>query len=118
MASGDYIHANSGTTSATVTADAQDVDNAEVITAGAKYVSGDITMAIGYVDGEAKDTATFGDAGSNGDAYDSMSASVDYAVASGVTATIGYTSVDSSDEASADTANSGSSWYIGTNVSF
>ena len=104
--------------SATAASTSVEVDGAEVMTAGAKYVSGDITMAIGYVDGEAKDTATFGDAGSNVDAYDSMSASVDYAVASGVTATIGYTSVDSSDEASADTTASGSSWYIGTNVSF
>jgi hypothetical protein len=104
--------------SATAASTSVEVDGAEVMTAGAKYVSGDITMAIGYVDGEAKDTATFGDAGSNVDAYDSMSASVDYAVAAGVTATIGYTSVDSSDEATADTTASGSSWYIGTNVSF
>jgi hypothetical protein len=95
-----------------------EVDSAEVMTVGAKYVSGDMTMSIGYVDGEAKDTATFGNQGSGVDSKESMSASVDYAVASGVTATVGYTSVDSADEGVSDSANSGSSWYIGTNVSF
>ena len=96
-----------------------EVDGAEVMTAGVKYVTGDMTIAVGYVDGEAKDTATFGDQGSTTvDAYDATSASIDYAVAAGVTATIGYTSVSSADEGAADTTASGSSWYIGTNVSF
>jgi hypothetical protein len=96
-----------------------EVDGAEVMTAGAKYVTGDLTLAVGYVDGEAKDTATFGDSGGTAvDAYDATSASIDYAVAAGVTATIGYTSVSSADEGAADTSASGSSWYIGTNVSF
>jgi hypothetical protein len=96
-----------------------EVDGAEVMTAGASYVAGDMTLAIGYVDGEAKDTATFGDqGGTTADAYDSLSASVDYAVAPGVTATVGYTSVSFADEATADVNASGSSWYIGTNVSF
>jgi hypothetical protein len=103
----------------TTAAETAEVDGAEVMKAGAKYVSGDMTLAVGYVDGEAKDTATFGDQGSTTvDAYDATSASIDYAVASGVTATIGYTSVSSADEGAADTAASGSSWYIGTNVSF
>ena len=58
-------------------ASASEVDSAEVLTAGAKYVSGDITFAVGIVDGEAKDTTTFGDQGSTTDAYESMSAGSD-----------------------------------------
>jgi hypothetical protein len=112
FASGEYIK------SATAASQTAEVDGAEVITAGAKYVSGDMTFAVGMVDGEAKDTTTFGSNGSNTDSYESVSASVDYTVASGVTATLGYTSEDSSDEGTADTANSGTSWYIGANVSF
>jgi hypothetical protein len=105
--------------SASTAADAAEVDGAEVVTVGAKYVTGDITMSVGYVDGEAKDTTDLGDqADTTVDAYNATSASVDYAVAAGVTATVGYTSVESSDEGVSDTANSGTSWYIGTNISF
>ena len=109
-ASGSFIDSNS--------ASASEVDSAEVMTAGAKYVSGDITFAVGVADGEAKDTTTFGDQGSEKDSYESASASVDYVVASGVTATFGFTEETASDENTAKTANSGSSWYIGANVSF
>jgi len=112
FSSGTEVQSNSASTQSV------EVDGAEVMTVGAKYVSGDMTMSIGYVDGEAKDTATFGTQGTNIDSKESMSASIDYAVASGVTATVGYTSVDSADEGVSDSANSGSSWYIGTNVSF
>ena len=112
FASGSMVSSHSASTQSV------EVDSAEVITVGAKYVSGDLTMSIGYADGEASDTATFGNQGSGTDSKESMSASVDYAVASGVTATVGYTSVDSADEGVSDSANSGSSWYIGANVSF
>jgi hypothetical protein len=108
----------SGSMVASDSASASEVDSAEVLTAGAKYVSGDITFAVGIVDGEAKDTTTFGDQGSTTDAYESMSASIDYVVASGVTATLGYTSEESAEESNSDTAHSGTSWYIGANVSF
>jgi len=101
------------------TADASaEVDDAEVMTAGAKYVSGDITFAVGYVDGSAKDIGTFSGTGSNTDSYESVSASVDYVVAPGVTATFGYTTEDAQDENTSLTANSGSSWYIGANITF
>ena len=46
-----------------------------------------------------------------------VSASVSYAVASGVTAILGYSNVDSQNEGSADTKD-GSAWYIGANMSF
>jgi len=112
FASGSYIKSNSN---ATQTAE---VDSAEVVTAGAKYVSGDITFAVGMHDGDAKDNTTLGSAGSLTDAHEAVSASIDYTVASGVTATLGYTTEDAKDEDLAKTANSGSSWYIGANISF
>jgi len=112
FSSGTMVKSNS------TAAQTAEVDSAEVFTAGAKYVSGDITFTVSAADGEASDNTTLGSAGTNTDSYESVSASVDYAVASGVTATLGWTSADSSDEGSADTANSGSSWYIGANVSF
>ena len=44
------------------------------------------------------------------------SASVSYAVAAGVTAMIGYTSMEASDEGAA--TDDGSAWYIGANMAF
>jgi len=110
----------SGTEVATHTETAQnsEVDGAEVITAGAKYVSGDFTFTVSYVDGEAKDITTFGSAGTNTDSYEKTAASLDYAVAAGVTATIGYSSEDRADESTATKDVSGSAWYIGALVSF
>jgi hypothetical protein len=110
----------SGTEVATHTTVGQnsEVDGAEVITAGAKYVSGDITFTVSYADGEAKDTATFGSAGTKTDTYTKTAASVAYAVASGVTATIGYSNEERSDEGTDIKSTSGSSWYIGATVSF
>ena len=58
-----------------------------------------------------------GSAGTTEDAKDVTSASVSYAVAAGVTAILGYTDVDSSDEGANDTTD-GSSWYIGANMAF
>jgi len=110
FASGSYVDANSGSSA--------EVDGAEVITAGAKYVSGDITFAVGYADGEAKDNTTFGGQGSTQDSYQQISASVDYAVISGVTATVAYAAEDSSEEGTSATGNSGTSWFIGANVTF
>ena len=103
--------------SGSATIDATEVDSASVMTAGAKYVSGDITFSIGMADGEAKD-GTIGIDGALTDTHESASASVDYAVASGVTATLGYTDVSNQDEGVSLQSHSGSSWYIGANVSF
>jgi hypothetical protein len=87
----------------------------EVMKAGVKYVSGDLTFNVGLASGEASD-ATIGSSGTTDDAIDSTSASVSYAVASGVTAILGYTSVEASDEGSA--TDDGSAWYIGANMAF
>jgi len=88
-----------------------------VMKAGIKYVTGDITLNIGAVSGEAKDSDTQGTAGVTDDAIDSVGASVSYAVASGVTAILGYTNVDIQDEGANDTSG-GSAWYVGATMSF
>jgi hypothetical protein len=110
FAAGSYVDANSGASA--------EVDGAEAISAGVKYVSGDITFAVGYVDGEAKDNTSFSGAGSNQDSYESMSASVDYVVISGITATVSYATEDAAEEGTSSTNHSGSSWYVGANVTF
>lgn len=110
FAAGSYVDANSGASA--------EVDGAEAVTAGVKYVSGDITFAVGYVDGEAKDNTSFSGAGSNQDSYESMSASVDYVVISGITATVSYATEDAAEEGTSSTNHSGSSWYVGANVTF
>jgi len=110
FADGDDI-ASTGTSTNDVQVDA------EVVKAGVKYVSGDLTFNVGFAAGTAKDSATIGTAGTTEDSNDVTSASVSYAVASGVTAILGYTDVDSSNEGSND-ATDGSAWYIGANMAF
>jgi len=108
-ANGDYIDgaANSNT----------QVD-ATISEAGAKYVSGDLTFNVGFVDSEGTDEG-LGTAGSGvKDNYQETSASVSYAVASGVTAVVGWTSQESTTEGTKADAESGSSWYLGANLSF
>ena len=62
----------------------------EVVKAGVKYVTGDLTFNVGVASGDSKDN-TIGGAGGTDDSKDVTSASVSYAVASGVTAILGYT---------------------------
>ena len=88
----------------------------EYVAAGAKYVSGDLTFNVGFASGTSKDSSTIGTAGTTEDTLDKVSASVSYAVASGVTAYLGYSDSDAEDEGSAST--DGSAWYIGANMSF
>jgi hypothetical protein len=88
-----------------------------VVKAGIKYVTGDITLALGTVSGEAKDSTTLGTAGTTDDSHDATSASVTYAVASGVSAVIGYTTVDTNNEGQS-TTDGGSAWYVGASMSF
>jgi len=88
----------------------------EVVKAGIKYVTGDLTFNVGIASGSAKD-GTIGTPGTTEDSQDVTSASISYAVASGVTALLGYTDVDSGDEGANDTTD-GSAWYIGANMSF
>ena len=90
--------------------------DAEVVKAGVKYVSGDLTFNVGIASGSAQDGA-FGSPGTSEDSKDVTSASVSYAVASGVTAILGYTTVDSANEGANDDTD-GSAWYIGANMSF
>ena len=90
----------------------------DVMVAGASYVTGDITLAIGLTSGSAQDSTTLGTAGTTDDSHDSTSASITYAVASGVSAVLGYTTVDISDENAAVQTAGGSSWYVGATMSF
>ena len=91
---------------------------ADVVKAGVKYVTGDLTFNVGIASGAATDN-TMGSTSTGGseDSKDVASASISYAVASGVTAILGYTDVDSSDEGVNDTTD-GSAWYIGANMAF
>jgi len=111
-ASGSEVATHSSTTQNS------EVDGAEVMTAGAKYVSGDITFTVSYADGDAKDIVTFGSAGTNTDSYEKTAASIAYAVASGVTATIGFSNEERADESAVTKDQGGTAWYIGATVSF
>jgi len=86
--------------------------------AGAKYVSGDITFGVGISSGDAKDESIGVAATSGEDSVDNVSASVDYAIASGVTGTLAYRSQESTDEGANAKTFSGSSWYVGATISF
>ena len=109
---GDSFTANDGTS----TAANREIDGS-VMKAGIKYVTGDITLALGVTAGEAKDSDTFGTPGTTDDSTDSTSASVTYAVASGVSAVVGYTTVDTNNDGSS-TTDGGSAWYVGATMSF
>jgi hypothetical protein len=109
---GDTFAAND----AASTASNREIDGS-VMKAGLKYVTGDITLALGVVAGEAKDSDTFGTPATTDDSIDSTSASVTYAVASGVSAVIGYTTVDTNNDGSSST-DGGSAWYVGATMSF
>jgi len=98
-----------------LTDNGSDEMTAEVVKAGVKYVTGDLTFNVGIASGEADDTTIGGSYGAD-DSQDVTSASVSYAVASGVTAILGYTTTDSSDEGL--TTDDGSAWYIGANMAF
>jgi hypothetical protein len=90
--------------------------DADVLKAGIKYVTGDITMNVGVVSGTATDNI-FAGTDTATDAHDEVNASLTYAVASGVSAILGYTTVDQNDEGGSATTG-GSSWYIGATMSF
>jgi hypothetical protein len=94
-----------------------EVNDNSVTKVGAKYVTGDITLSIGYSSGEGKDSTTLGTAGTTEDAKDTLAAGIAYAVASGVTANVGFKDIDSQNDGNSDTAG-GTSWYIGANMSF
>jgi len=85
---------------------------------GAKYVSGDITFNVGMTAADAKDESIGAAATSAEDSMDTVGASVDYVIASGVTGTVGYKNQDSKNEGVDAATHSGSSWYVGATVSF
>ena len=72
----------------------------------------------GAKDGESKSADLGTAAATSADSQEALGASVDYAVASGVTAVIGYSSEDRADEGTATKDQSGSAWYVGATVSF
>ena len=104
-----------GGTSVELTNTLQNEDG-EYVAAGAKYVSGDLTFNVGFASGTSKDHVTAGTKDTTEDSEDTVSASISYAVASGVTAYLGYSDKDAEDDGSS--AADGSAWYIGANMSF
>ena len=90
--------------------------DADVLKAGIKYVTGDITMNVGVTSGTATDNI-FGGTDTKTDSHDEVGASLTYAVASGVSAIMGYTTVDQNDEGASDDTG-GSSWYVGATMSY
>jgi len=97
----------------------EQVTGASATTAGVKYVSGDITFNLGFATGEGTDEVLGTPAtASSSDSYEQTAASIGYAVSTGVSATIGYSERSRTDENANVLAHSGSSWYIGADVSF
>ena len=90
--------------------------DADVVKAGIKYVTGDLTFNVGVASGDADDRSIGSSTDSLDDGQDVTSASVSYAVASGVTAILGYTSTESTDEGVG--SDDGTAWYIGANMAF
>ncbi|MDC0498831.1 hypothetical protein OAO21_06655 [Alphaproteobacteria bacterium] len=89
----------------------------DVLKAGISYkASDDLTLALGVTSGTGTDNI-FGGTDTLTDSHDEMNASVTYAVASGVSAVLGYTNVDQNDEGVSDDTG-GSSWYVGATMSF
>jgi len=94
-----------------------EVNDNTVTKVGAKYVAGDITLSLGVSSGTGKDSETLGTAGTAEDSVESLDAGISYAVASGVTANIGWKDVDSQQGGASETSG-GTSWYIGANMAF
>ena len=99
------------------TSDEREIVDNTVTKVGVKYVSGDVTLSVGYSSGAGKDSANLGTAGTKEDAVDTTDAGISYAVASGVTANLGWKNVDSQENGSSETSG-GTSWYIGANMAF
>jgi len=72
---------------------AVEIDSVSWSEAGAKYVSGDMTMTVSGGAGKAADGA-LGAQGGGSDETRSVSGSIAYTVADGISATFGYTDVD------------------------
>jgi len=101
----------------TATIDEVQITDNTVTKVGVKYVADKITLSAGITSAQGKDSETLGTAGTLEDAYDAVDAGISYAVATGVTANLGWKDVDSKAGGVNDTAG-GTSWYIGANLSF
>ena len=99
------------------TNDEAEIADNTVTKVGVSYVAGDLTISAGYTAAEGKDSDTMGTKGTTNDSQDITDVGVSYAVASGVTANLGWKDTDSSDEGASETSG-GTSWYIGANMSF
>ena len=84
---------------------------------GVKYVAGDVTLSAGFTSAGADDNGTITAASGDTDSKDITEFGVSYAVASGVTANLGWSDIDAQDDGSNDTTG-GSSWYVGATMSF
>jgi hypothetical protein len=111
-----YADGDDVAASGTGTAEYEISDNT-VTKVGVKYVAGDLTLSAGFTSAEGMDSDTIGTKGTTVDAKDVTDAGISYAVASGVTANLGWKNTDSTDEGSSDTTG-GTSWYIGASMSF
>ena len=90
----------------------------EAVEAGLSYVSGDLTFTAMYRDSDSIDDTAGNTPSGVKDGIERTGLSVDYAVASGVTTTVGFINQSATNEGTKEQTNSGSSWYIGTNLSF
>ena len=97
-----------------------DVADWEAVEAGISYVSGDLTFTASFGDATAKDSAagTVASATEKEDSKESLAMSIDYVVADGVTTTLGYLSAETAHEGTKQDSYSGSSWFVGTDLSF
>ena len=84
---------------------------------GVKYVAGDVTLSAGFTSAEADDNGTITAASGDTDSKDITEFGISYAVASGVTANLGWSDIDAQNDGSNDTTG-GSSWYVGATMSF
>ena len=98
--------------------DHQEVSDWQSTEIGISYVSGDFTLTASSVDSESTDAASGSTPSGSADEVSKQAVSVDYAVASGVTTTVGFLTQTAKDEGTKKDTSSGSSWYIGTNLSF
>ena len=114
VANGDKVK---NTTATTVAGNEYEINDNQVTKVGAKYVAGDVTLSVGFSSAAGKDSTTLGTAGTAEDAVDTTDAGISYAVASGVTANLGWKSVDSQESGVSETSG-GTSWYIGANMAF
>jgi len=107
-------HGAGDTVGTTTTPTQNDMEATEF---GMKYVSGDMTFNVGYLSSSGTDNV-YGASVATKDEKKATSASVDYVIASGVTGTIGYKDQEAKNEGAKTTNDSGTTWYIGANISF